>query len=481
MKGNFGDEFTELLCMADLLYRIRRQVGSAMDNEFLLTSKWARRLYHECAQDLPIIDYHNHLSMADIAADREFENITRLWISPDPYKHRAMRILGIPERYITGDGSDYEKFAQWYCCLPRLAGNPLYHWSLMEMDKVFGITLSPFGTDPRPVWEQANEALRTMSARKILEKFNIEYCAPCTSLTDDLGLFGRYKGICPSLRGDDIIDVKAAFINRLEEAADMEIESLEAYREAARKRLLVFLEKGCRFSYHALDEGFRYFPDDGKNDERFLAARRGKPLEKVDRQHLSSYILKMMAELYAQYGLIMQLHMGAERKTSTRLYHLAGPAGGYAAIGSPMDVKMLTGMLDDMEQGKYGLPKILLFVLNPADNAAASVLSGSYSKDGVEALISQGPAWWWCDHYQGIKDMLNSFSAFSVMSVFAGMTTDSRSLLSFVRHDYFRRILCQWMGEKVQEGILPDDFGILSDTVKRMCYENARKMVKEDT
>lgn len=451
-----------------------------MKPDFLLNSDLAKKLYTEVASELPIIDYHNHLCVADIVSDRTFENITQLWISVDPYKHRAMRILGIPEKYITGDASDFEKFEKWYSCLPRLVGNPLFDWSMMEFDTVFGMEIYPFTKSAKEVWDEVNEKVKDLSATKILEKFNIEYSAPCASLIEDISNFDKAKGICPSLRGDDIGGVNKAFVEKLEKITGMSIESLADFESSIEKRLEGFVETGCKYSDHALDDGFDYVTDDGRNEERFQNILEGMELSGEDRLQLSSFILKMLASLYAKYGLNMQLHIGAKRSTSTRLREVAGPAGGYAAIGHPVNVKALTDLLDDIEKQEYGLPKTLLFTLNPADNAVMSILSGSYSKDGVEAIVSQGPAWWWCDHYQGMVDMLDNLSVFGVASTFVGMTTDSRSLLSFVRHDYFRRILCNWIGEKVEKGVLPENIEILSEMIRNMCYYNAAKTVKEE-
>lgn len=451
-----------------------------MDDKFLLKNDIGEKLYVNVAAKLPIIDYHNHLCIADIASDRKFGNITQLWISVDPYKHRAMRILGVPEKYITGDAGDYEKFEKWYACLPKLAGNPMFDWSVMEFHMVFGMELYPFTRSAAEVWDEVNAKVRDLSAGKILEKFNIEYSAPCASLIDDLSDFDKSKGICPSLRGDDMVSVSRGFVSKLERISGMEIACLADFRRAVEKRLESFWEAGCRFSDHALDDGFDYVTEDGKNDARFEKVLRGEGLSDGDKRALSSGILKMLAGMYARNGMTMQLHIGALRSTSSRLRKVAGPAGGYAAIGRSVNVRALTVMLDDMEKQEYGLPKTLLFTLNPSDNAVMSVLSGSYSRDGVEAVVSQGPAWWWCDHYQGMRQMLEHLSVFGVLSTFVGMTTDSRSLLSFVRHDYFRRVLCSWMGEKVQQGVLPDDMEILSETVKNMCYHNAAGLISEN-
>lgn len=449
-----------------------------MKEQCVLRGDLAISLYEGIAKDLPIIDYHNHLPMADIANDRTFENITRLWISPDPYKHRAMRILGVPERYVTGDASDYEKFERWYECLPRLIGNPLYDWSMMEFDTVFGMELRPTERLAAAVWNEGNEKLRGMSASKILETFNIEYCAPCTSLCDELSCFEDSERFAPSLRGDDIVLPATSVIAELARISEIKIDSLAAWERAIDARLDDFAKVGCRYTDHALDNGFSYLADDGENEARFACLLEGNTLNAEDKLRLASYSLTMLANLYAKHGFTMQLHIGAQRTTSTRLRNIAGPAGGYAAIGSCVDVKALTELLDAIEQGAYGLPKTLLFTLNPSDNAAMAILSGSYSKDGVEAIVSQGPAWWWCDHRQGMEQMLDHFSVYGVLSTFIGMTTDSRSLLSFVRHDYYRRTLCQYLANKVESGVLPNDTELLGHVIVNMCYKNAKKTIQ---
>ncbi len=446
-----------------------------MKSNFLLTSHLAKRLY-KVVSDLPIIDYHNHLSIADISNNCKFENIAQLWVISDPYKHRAMRILGVPEKYITGDASDFEKFEKWYDSLPRLIGTPLFNWSQMEMKKVFNFNLLPF-SGVKLVWKKLNFLLSQMTANDIIGKFNIEYSAPCTSVFDDVSIFDKKTGICPSLRGDDMLLPSKTNINKLTSFVGDEIKTLSDYLSSLKKRFNEFKETGCKFSDHALDCGFFYVKDDGKNNERFDALIKGSALNPDDEVALSSYMLKNIAMLYAEFGFTLQLHIGAQRYTSTRLRTLAGPAGGFAAIGDCVDVKSIVTFLDDVEMGEFGLSRTMLFTLNPADNAVLATLSGSYSKDNEEALVTQGPAWWWCDHYEGIKTMLNNFSAHSVLSTFIGMTTDSRSLLSFVRHDYFRRILCEWISDMVKKDRLPNDFKLLSDTVSKICYKNAKKVL----
>jgi len=550
-----------------------------MNPNYLLTLPLAQRLYREVAAALPIVDYHNHLSAREIREDRRFENITQLWVAADPYKHRAMRILGVEERYITGAESDEEKFRVWYESLPRLIGNPLFDWSVMELSVVFDMELLPL----RPwqeVWQALNEKLQSLSAQSILGKFNIRYSAPCTALTDDLSVFGGslaprvyegggtegaggslaprvyegvaersessnkrlpvaiaplpmgapeggggsipqnpldftdspqatqncntvpqtpsvsfadssllkagaealrapQSGLAPSLRGDDLLLPTAALVQKLEEVTGGKIGSLETYLQAVEARLADFREAGCRFADHALDNGFRYLSDDGENEGRFEALLAGKPLSAGEQLSLRSAILKGLLARYAAMDFTVQLHIGAQRSTSTRLKAAAGATGGFAAMGNAADVASLTTLFDDVEKTPQGLPKILLFTLNPADNAVMATLSGSYAKDGCEALVSQGPAWWWCDHYEGMTQMLDVFASHSVLSGFIGMTTDSRSVLSFVRHDYFRRILCQWIADKVSAGRLPEDESLLRDLIRRVCYENAKNRLGE--
>ena len=442
-----------------------------MTNHAILKNHVGKRLYEAYAKHLPIIDYHNHLCVEDILQDRFFANITQLWIATDPYKHRAMRILGVPETYITGEATDFEKFEKWYACLPRLAGNALYDWSCMEFKTLFDITLEPFTVPALQVYEAVNEKLKTLSAQKILSKFNIEYSAPCAALTDDLDKFRKLSGVCPSLRADAVVSVDRNLAQQLRAS------NLQEFEQAVETRIAQFRQIGCVFADHALDHGFTYVSDDGKNDQRFEKLLAGQSLSGPDKLSLESYILKFLGSLYAKYHMVMQLHIGAKRTTSTRLRNIAGPAGGYAAIGSTVDVGALTNLLDDIEK-TGALPKTVLFTLNPADNAVMSVLSGSYAADGVESVVTQGPAWWWCDHAQGMRQMLDHMSVYSVLSTFVGMTTDSRSLMSFVRHDYFRQILCQWIGEKVEAGYLPENETILKDLVERMCYTNAKKLLE---
>jgi glucuronate isomerase len=392
-------------------------------DDFLLRTAAARRLYHEHAAGLLIVDYHNHLDPLALAEDRAFANLTRLWIATDPYKHRAMRIAGVPERLITGDASDREKFEAWAATVPLTIGNPLFHWTALELQRYFGINevLSP-ETAGR-IWEQCNEQLRTktFTARQLIARANVEVLCTSDRLNDDLSAHARLAQsdfktrVFPSPRDAEAPDTK-----RLDE----------------------FQRLGCRLADHAVNS-------------------------------FDSDALRACAREYARRGWILQLHFGAQRETSTRLRRLAGPAGGYATIGSACDIAGLCRFLDGLEQ-EGCLPRTILYPLNPADYAAIATLTGSFAADGVRGKVQFGPAWWYNDHALGIRQHLEVLAHYGLLATFIGMTTDSRSLLSMVRHEYFRRVLCTWLGERVEAGELPADLGAL---VRAVCYENAREWI----
>jgi glucuronate isomerase len=376
--------------------------------DFLLKTKTAWRLYHDHAEGLPIIDFHNHLSARDLADDRRFENITQLWIATDPYKHRAMRIAGVPERLITGDATDREKFDAWAATVPKTIGNPLFHWTALELKRHFDITepLSP-ATAER-VWDACSD--RRYTARQLIS--NVECLCTSDRLTDDLSAHARLADfttrVLPSVRDAEMVDAK-----RFDE----------------------FQHLGCRLADHGTDNFQSLLP---------------------------------LAREYARRGWVMQLHFGAQRETSSRLRKLAGPAGGYATIGNSCDIPSLCRFLDDLEKEDC-LPRTILYPLNPADYAAIATLTGSFP-----GKVQFGPAWWYNDHALGIRHHLDTLASYGLLSTFVGMTTDSRCLLSMVRHEYFRRVLCDWLGDKVEDGELPSDLGWL---VRAIAYENARQWI----
>lgn len=472
-----------------------------MKKDFLLTTALAGDLYKKCGS-LPVMDYHNHLNLAHIRENKRFRNLYELWIQPDPYKHRAMRMCGIPERCITGDASEEEKFAAWCGIFPKLAGSPLYQWSLMELEDVLEIRDVPAEDNWKLIWKHGEGYLdrNEVSPKSIMSQYKVEYCSPCVTFSDDLSECADGGRITVSLRGDEALHPDKDFIEWLEGQTGLEIKNLESYFRALSVRIGEFRAAGCRFADHSLDCGFRYYEEDGKNTDRFerllkelfhekepFANGAGKAVpteepregpENGDEEMLAAAILRHLACAYARNDMTLQLHMGARRHTSTRLRQCAGAAGGYAAIGNSPDMVSLTAFLDDVERHSgAGLPRVILFALNPADHGMLSSLAGSYAKDHVPGLVTQGPAWWWCDHGHGIRSVLDNTASYGLLSQFSGMTTDSRSFLSFARHDYFRRILCSWTADRVRGQDMPNAPKLLEKLLYDMCYGNMRRIV----
>lgn len=431
--------------------------------------------------DLPIIDFHNHLQWKEILQQRKFENITQLWIRSDPYKHRLMRIMGVSERRITGDSNDWEKFLSFCEVFPYLVGTPVYDWSLEELRQVFDCDLLPSATNARQIWEWTNFKLQdeAFSADRIVMRFSPEYLAPCCSIVEDITALQNSEVLAPSLRGDDISRPTRKFICELEQISGKAIFDFNAYLEAVEIQIRNFHRAGCRFSDHALDSGFRYIPNDSCARNGFLRILDNKDITDEQAQQLASTVLLHVSRLYAKYGWTIQLHIGALRTTSSRLRNLAGAAGGYSAIGMDYSLDDITRYLNDLEQLANGLPKIILYTLNPAHNAAFATLSGSFSTDGMQSVVCQGPAWWWCDHKYGIRQMLDNYASYSVLSTLVGMTTDSRSILSVVRHRYFREIACWWMSEKIVSGDFRCDLKIAKEILTAIFYQNAKKLIND--
>jgi glucuronate isomerase len=426
-----------------------------MREDFLLKSKKAENLYFRYAKEMPIIDFHNHLCVADIKEDKKYGDITSLWLAPDPYKHRLMRICGIEEHFITGDAEPFEKFQKFCHVFPYIAGNPVYDWARMELSTVFGVEHAINGENAKQIYDFVNEKLASpeFSAWGIRSLFGIEYQSPVATLLEDLSPFDG-KTIAPSLSGDDLLSPTEELKSELAAKSGVRIIDDVTYIKAISVMLDRFAQKGCRFADHSLDAGF--FRDD----------RDGKKTE----------MLVRLGNEYSKRGWILLLHVGAKRQTSPRLRALSGPVGGYAAVGEGFELSALTDLLGKIEEG--GLPDTVLFPLNMSDQAPLAVMQGSFSEDGVPSKVQLGPAWWWCDQAFGIRNTLTSVASFGAVSQFIGMTTDSRSILSFVRHDYFRRLFCSWMDEQntVGEWDLPEE--IQAEIVRKVCYKNAKDKIE---
>lgn len=450
--------------------------------DFLLNNDFARELFHDHAAGLPIIDYHNHLDPVAIAEDRRYADLGELWVRTDPYKHRAMRINGVPEHIVSGNASDREKFDAWAATCPMTLGNPLYHWSAMELRKVFGIDecLTPSSADM--IWDRSAALLKEkdFSTVGILDKWNIETLCTSDDLLDSLEPHvaatqgaGSFK-VLPSLRADSVLAFGTpshqAWTGRLGV-----VSGLDDYLALVNERLDVFSASGCRVADHALDNGFRFsIPSKDEAQSIFRKCLSGGHVPSDDIVRLKSYVLAFLAGEYSRRGWRMLLHVGAQRFTSSRLRALAGPAGGYATIGSPCDMESLCSFLDHTEK-EHGLPKTVIFTLNPADNAAFAVTTGSYSEDGVWGKVQFGPAWWYNDHKEGIEAHLRAVSSYGLLGRFVGMTTDSRSILSFSRHEYFRRLLCNYLGEMVEKGEAPADMEYIAGIASGIAYGNSKE------
>ncbi|MBR5175295.1 MAG: glucuronate isomerase [Bacteroidales bacterium] len=449
-----------------------------IDDNFLLENDYSRTLYFGSARDCPIVDFHNHLPVSDLCEDKQYHDIGTLWVCSDPYKHRAMRLMGLDERVISGEATSREKFNAWCGIVPYLIGNPLFHWSCLEMKRFFNFDDVPETGNADMIWDHCNKLLgeKSYSVDSLLRNAGVLQATTSDDLLDDTTRHRKASevsriDISPSLRADSILSFNPSWMDRLE----IEEMSLEAYLNAVSRHLDLFASNGCRLSDHALDNGFVYIATTFEKASR-LFSRLGS-LCPAETAELKSFILGWLGRQYARRNWVMQLHIGAERWTSSRLRLAAGPAGGFACPGSACDIRSLCDFLDGLDK-EGEMPKVILYPLNPSDNAALATLTGSFSQSGVQK-VKFGPAWWFNDHIYGIEENLEILSSYSLLSQSLGMTTDSRNVLSFSRHEYFRRILCNWLGNKVAKGYLPADFDLLDTIVKDICYRNAKRWIYE--
>ncbi len=443
---------------------------SSVEDRTFLRSDLAAEWYRTYARDLPVVDFHNHLSLKDLLEDRRFLDPADLWITPDPYKARAMRMAGVPERAITGDAPNEEKFAAWCAVFPLLIGNPLYQWSIAEWREGFGIEELPDGKNTDKLFKAAKRKLEEteVTPSAMFDRYRVEKACPCVSLFEAIPPFDPAGRVVPSLRADD------ALAPSYETVKD---KNLESYLDLMEQRVEAFSKAGCRFSDHSLDDGFRFDEDDGKNAARFETLAEGGALREDERAKLSSFFLTHLLRFYEKNGMTVQFHLGARRETSSRLRALSGKAGGYASAGNETDIGSIVRLLDAAERSG-GLPRVILMPLNSADTSKLATLSGSFSKDGVPGLVTLGPAWWWNDHRKGMIRVLGETAASGLLSNFIGMTTDSRSFLSLSRHDCFRRVLCSYLAGLTEEQALPAPEEAVGALIRKIAYENAASHFK---
>ena len=457
-----------------------------MDADFLLSTETAKRLYHETAEQLPIIDYHCHLSPKEIAEDKRFSSITELWLGGDHYKWRLMRSFGIEERYITGDASDREKFRAWAQTLGTAIGNPLYHWSHMELMEYFGYDGVLNEQTADAVFDLCNEKLKEpdFSARNLILRSNVE--ALCT--TDDpadslewhkqIADSGFAVKVLPSFRPDKALGIEkpdwASYLDTLETAAQMEIGTFADLCEALRRRADVFDALGCRVSDHGL-AAVPYASASSETVEAIFQKRReGETLTAQETAQFKMALLLFLGRTYAKLGWVMQLHFGVLRDNAKRVYAALGPDAGIDSIGDAVSISDLAAFLNALDETDE-LPKTILYSLNPNDNTALATVMGAFQRGGTKGKLQLGSAWWFNDHKDGIRNQLSAFASEGHLATFVGMLTDSRSFLSYPRHAYFRRILCDLLGEWVENGEFPNDEKALDRIVRGISFDNARK------
>jgi len=457
--------------------------------DFMLETRSARHLYHQYAAELPIIDYHSHLSPAQLASNHRFRSLTELWLSCDHYKWRAMRANGIDERYITGDASDWEKFEKWAATVPYLLRNPLYHWTHLELARYFGITdrlLSP--ATAKSIWDDANRRLEQagFSARGLVLQSKVVLLCTTDDPTDSLEHHhalasdtGFPVKVLPTWRPDRgmaIEEPKAfnAWLDRLAAAADIDIHDYNSYWEALRRRHDYFAAAGCRLSDHAMEMVYaaEYSPEE--IPRIFDKVRAGQRPSREETLKFKSAMLYELACLDYSKGWTQQFHIGAMRNNNSRMFTRLGPDSGFDAIADWPIAQPLARLLDRLDSAGQ-LPQTILYNLNPKDNAVLAALLGCFQDGSIPGKLQLGSAWWFLDQKDGIERQLEDLSQMGLLSRFVGMLTDSRSFLSFSRHEYFRRILCNLLGREMEQGLLPRDMFLVSRLVRDVCYGNAAR------
>ena len=458
-----------------------------LTEDFLLQTETARILYHEHAEKIPIYDYHCHLRADQIAANHQFDSLTQIWLYGDHYKWRAMRTNGVAEKYITGNSSDYEKFEKWAETVPYTIRNPLYHWTHLELKNSFGIKDKLLNLNTaKQIYEACSEMLRTpaFSVRNIIRKMNVKLLCTTEGPLDSLEHHRKIRDdgfeikIHAAFRPDKglgVEDLSAlnAWIDRLEAVCDTEITNFASYVDAIRKRHDYFHENGCRLSDYGLETAYAEDYTKAEIKKIFCKIRSGKDLDVSECLKFKSAMMIELALMDHETNWVMQLHLGALRNNNTRMLRSLGPDTGFDSIGDLEIAGPLTKFLDRLDVNDK-LPRTILYNLNPRDNELIAAMIGNFQGDFVPSKMQYGPAWWFLDQKDGMEKQMSALSNMSLLSHFIGMSTDSRSFLSFPRHEYFRRILCNVLGNDVEAGLIPADMKLLGKMVENICFNNAK-------
>lgn len=455
--------------------------------DFLLLSEPARRLYHEYAEGLPIIDYHCHLPPADVAKDRRFRNLTELWLEGDHYKWRQMRTNGIAERYCTGDASPREKFQKFAESMPKMLGNPLYHWSHLELKRYFGISDRLLdGTTAEGIWNEVNAMLQdpSFSARGLMRKMKVVLVCTTDDPTDTLEHHQKLAAdptfpiqVLPTFRPDKAMAIEhpeafRTWVEKLAQVAQVEIRDLTTFLEALRRRHDFFHAVGCRLSDHGLTTVFSEEAPESEIRSIFNRVREGKAVSEEEGRKFKSFLLYEFAVMNAEKGWTQQIHYGALRNNNRRLFRVLGPDIGCDSIGDWPVAEALSKFLGRLdEEGK--LAKTILYNLNPRDNEVIATMIGNFQDGSVPGKMQFGSGWWFLDQIDGMTRQMTALANLGLLSRFVGMLTDSRSFLSYPRHEYFRRLLCNLLGGWMRDGLLPRDYALVGEMVKAISYNNA--------
>ena len=456
-----------------------------INRDFLLRTQTAKQLYRKYAEAQPVLDFHCHLSPRDIAEDRSFRNLYEIWLEGDHYKWRAMRANGIDERYCTGTASPYEKFLAWASTVPATLRNPLYHWTHLELERYFNIDELLDKNNARMIWDQANGLLATaeLSAQGILKKFNVKCLCTTDDPADDLEWHrqivasGLPTRVYPTFRPDNALDVDAparfnSWLARLAATADCHIVRFCDFVDALRKRHDDFHELGGRLSDHGLERCYADPCDDREAALIFDKARSGQPASAEEHSRFASWMMIYFGTLDAQKGWTKQLHLGAYRNTNSRMLEALGHDSGFDSIGDWEQTRACAAYLDRLDRENC-LPKTIVYNANPRDNYAFATMTGNFQNSGIAGKIQLGSAWWFLDHKQGIEGQINALSNTGLLAKFVGMVTDSRSFMSYPRHEYFRRVLCNLIGDEIETGQLPAAEELIGSMIEDICFRNA--------
>lgn len=460
---------------------------SFINDDFILTNETAKRLYHDYAEKMPIIDYHCHINPQEIYENKKFKNITEIWLGGDHYKWRLIRSNGVPENEITGDADDYTKFLRFAEMLPRAIGNPMYHWNHLELKRYFDYDGILSEKTAQEVWNLCNEKLQSddMSACSIIKKSNVKMIGTTDDPIDSLEWHKKIaqEGVCtakvlPSFRPDKAVNIDKAgfadYIKALSKAADIEINTVADVKAALINRLDFFCEMGCKATDHGLD----YIPfavgSDRQIEKAFKKAMNGKAITAEEADMYKTAILVALGKEYAKRGIVMQIHYSVQRNTNAAMFNKIGADTGFDTISNRPCSESLTALLNALAVQDL-LPKTIIYSLNPHDNEMIDTVIGAFQGTEVAGKIQHGSAWWFSDTKSGMEAQLKSLANLSLLGNFVGMLTDSRSFLSYTRHEYFRRILCNVLGTWVENGEYPADMETLGQIVQDICYNNAAK------